>query len=132
MISDNFYIRNINDKKLRNLGFHYYPLDDVYVIRFPLDKHNKYTTIEAKLTIHSDTRKVNVDVYTENGEFYPQYYNPTNSGFNEYLDKLHNNIYKKLKSYKIYEKKMRGNKRKYENIKSKKINSNSNYSNKRK
>ena len=74
MISSNYYLKNIDDAKLKSQGFKYLSYDDVYVLRFPIDKHKGITVMEGKIVIHADTGKVVVDVYTENGEFYSQYY----------------------------------------------------------
>lgn len=105
MISNNFYIRSINDRKLRKQGFRYHALDDIYTISFPLYKDGGYPVLYGKISIYGDTRNVLVDVFTENGNSYPQYYNQTNSAYDKILNIIHNNIYKKLNSYGIYERK---------------------------
>lgn len=128
MIGNNYYIKSINDKKLRNLGYRYIPSEDVYVLRFPLDKYNNHTVIEGKIIIYADTRKVSVDVYTENGESYAPYYQPLHPGFEEYVESLHNKIYSRFKTYNIIERRKRG-RRRNEKIKNSKTYRNSKTSN---
>ena len=121
MIGENYYLKNVNDMKLKALGYKYLNYDEVYVLRFPIEKYNNYTVLEGKIVIHADTGAIRTDVYTEMGEFYSQYYNPTNPAYNEELDMIHEQFFNKFKMTGIQEKKKRGRKP-YAKIKSKKVN----------
>ena len=70
------YIYKIEDnsiENLKNLGFRHVG-DGVYQYEFAGYKWHNYTTITCKIKAFDDTDRINIDVYTENGDLYSPYY----------------------------------------------------------
>lgn len=105
MIKNDCFIKFINDKKLRDIGFRYISSDDIYVNYFPIDKYHGYTTLKCRVIIRADSKDVYIDVLDGNNQIYSPYYTNTNSAYDEYINHIHNEIFAIFRKCGIFEKK---------------------------
>lgn len=100
LLDNKWICKNVDFTYLTNHGCKYYTFDDVYICRFPIDKYKNFTTLVGKIAIFSDG-EVFLDVFTEDGSFYSQFYNPTNSCFENCLNKINRKFSAKFKELNI-------------------------------
>lgn len=91
--------------KLTKKGFHFNKEEGVYRYTFPLEFYNKQITLIGFITVHQEDGKVLVDVKTELGSMFSQFYNHNNHGYDKYLEQIDKQFLSKFKDFKINERK---------------------------
>ena len=99
------YILELSLEQKRKIGFHFDPILQEYVYKFPVYKYKNKPTIICKLGINEEINEVWFNVYKINGDLYTGYYN-REYGKSKIYPVIDKNIIKELK--KLGAKKVRG------------------------
>lgn len=94
--------KKMNNSFLRKNGLKYFPSEELYIYRFPLDTYKNYIVLDCKITINLDGN-VKIDVFTENEDYFSQFYNPTNKSYEEYINHINKQILDKFQVFHIQE-----------------------------
>lgn len=111
ILNKKYIFNEVSKDKLLKSGFRYSRQlsttdENIYILRFPLQRYKKYTTLECVITTELNTGETNINIYDCNiNNIYPPCYN-CNDNDNRYK-KLFNTVKqavnKKLKELNITE-----------------------------
>lgn len=77
IVSDRYVIKQHTVNELKKLGFRYLTTDDgeeLYILRFPIHKHNECTTVECFMVVAPLCKKIVMNVTDINQCIYPPFY----------------------------------------------------------
>lgn len=104
-IHENQYI--ISDKTakhLLDLGFKYDSDDDKYVYNFSVLRYDKTTVLRCKVTAHTDTNEIQIDVMDNNFTPYAPFYSVEYGNYDVILNKINKAILNEFSRLKITKK----------------------------
>ena len=88
-------------EKVQALGFKKILTEpDLYFYKFVVDKYNNTPTVWCKFTLDISTSEIQIDVFRNDGSFFPAFYQDA-AGFDNYVEKISNRIKYKLSKFGI-------------------------------
>lgn len=102
LINNTYKLKNPDKNKLQSLGFRYsvkYSTSDcaIYYYRFPVHKYKTYTTLECEIYVNTSSGDVEINVYDENNNIYPPFYNIECGNYEPLMESVNHKIVSELK-----------------------------------
>ena len=109
ILNKEYIMSNPTKEKLIKLNFRYSKTlsnneESIYILRSPIYKYKKYTTLECVILIDSHTGKTSLDVYDCNtNKLYPACYNENMQTYKDLLKKIEYRLQKLINSMGLKE-----------------------------
>lgn len=101
LVKNTYIMKDVNMHNLKTLGFKYDKLrssdtGNVYTYSFTVYKYKKTPIINCSLSVNQLTKEVSINVYTQAGTIYADFYNKCNGNNDSVYKTVNSNIKKEF------------------------------------
>lgn len=106
VVNNTYKLSNTSEENLKKLGFRYDRTTSDnettnYIYRFSVYKYQSKTLLDCEISVNTDTKLLNINVYQQDGNIYRPFYYSEFGGYDPILDIINNNILNEFKKLHI-------------------------------